>query len=412
MKKIICTGLLALMAARTQPAAADVLQLDEAVQIALQSEDPSLLLHDVRAAALEERAVADAQLPDPTIRTALANFPTDSFRFEQEPMTQVQFGLRQEFPAGQTLSLKGKRRETEAEVERARRMQTLRQIELAVRTAWFDLYHWQNGQALVRASRAQVDDLIETLSANFATGRIHLQDVLRGELELAMFDDRLTDMQRQADIARAALARYVGEAVDAALPTQFPTLDTPRSEAEIEADLVKHPAVLIEDKLTDAAGVDIELAKEAYKPSWSLDGGYGLRGGGRADFVSVGVTLSVPLFTGRRQDRRLSAAVQEQGAAKLDRATLLLELRRDLGTTYANWIRYGQRIQLYERTVTARAEETADASVSTYAQGVADFPELIRAHLARLDAELKLLELRTERAKAWARLEYLTGDRP
>ena len=117
------------------------LGLDEAVEIAIAAEEPSLLRFDASAGAFEERAIADSELPDPMVRGTLLNFPTDTFSDNQEPMTQYQLGLRQEFPAGDTLAVRGERRRAEAEIERARKELVRRQILFDVRTGWFDLFY-------------------------------------------------------------------------------------------------------------------------------------------------------------------------------------------------------------------------------------------------------------------------------
>ncbi|MCH8858392.1 MAG: TolC family protein [Proteobacteria bacterium] len=386
------------------------LPLAEAVRIAVTVEDPSLLRFDARAEALEDRAVADAQFPDPMARVALVNVPTDTFRYDQEAMTQVQLGLRQEFPRGRTLELRGERRRAEAAAERARKELTLRRIVLAVRTTWFDRFYWTNAQVNVRQSREAVSELIEALAASFATGALTIQDVLRAELELSLLDDRLAELRQRAEHAEADLARFIGAAAVRPMPSTLPDLPQPASLQGIEARLVRHPAILVDDATIAAKLTDIELAEQAYKPSWALEGGYGLRGGGRADFTTIGVSVSIPLFTGNRQDRNLSAAVKERGAAKHDRSAQLLDLRRDLGRAYTDWTRLEDRVELYSTAIVARANETAEASITTYANRLTDFSELIRSQLAELDAELKRLELRTERAKAWAVLDYLAGE--
>ena len=70
-----------------------------------------------RRQALQEDAVAAAQLPDPQLRFGALNLPTDSFAVDQEPMTQIQLGLRQQFPRGHTRSLSRGRAETLAAAE-------------------------------------------------------------------------------------------------------------------------------------------------------------------------------------------------------------------------------------------------------------------------------------------------------
>ncbi|WP_375204421.1 TolC family protein [Hyphococcus sp.] len=391
-------------------AADEPLKLNEAVEIAVTAEDPAYARFDARAAAQEDRAVSDSQLPDPTLRTAIANVPTDTFAFGQEPMTQAQIGLRQEIPRGGTLRLNRYKREGEAEIERMRREATVRNVELAVRLAWFEKYYAANAQTVVEKSRSAVSELIDALAASYAQGKLTSQDVLRAELELSLLDDRLAELQQRQALAEAELSRFIGANASRPAPDQLPPLSSLRSVEEIEQRLVRHPVVRVSDAMIDVEETDIELAKQAYKPAWAIEGGYGARGADRPDFASVGVSLTIPLFTSKRQDRSLSAARKDKSAAEFDRATTLLDLRRDLVRAYADWTQLERRVSLYDDAVIKRAGETADASVSAYGGGLADFPELIRSQLAELDAELKRLELRIERAKAWARLSYLAGD--
>ncbi|MAN63771.1 MAG: hypothetical protein CMI60_17700 [Parvibaculum sp.] len=386
------------------------LSLSEAVKIAVTAEDPALLGFDAKAEALEDRAIADSQLPDPTIRGALANISTDTFRFAQENMTQAQVGLRQAFPAGRTLSLMGERRRGEADIERARKDLTLREIELAVRLAWFDQYYWRWAQNSVRESQTTVSELMRSLHASYSTGSLTTQHILRAELELSLLDDQLTDLQRREAITRADLARYLGAAAVRPLSDHMPDLAPPPMLTDMETVLVRHPAVLLADAVVDVGSTDIALAEQSYKPSWALEAGYGARGGGRSDLATIGVTLSIPLFVANRQDRRVSAATLDRGAARLDRAATLLELQRDLERANADWILLGDRVELYGAAIIERARETASASISTYASGRTDFAEMIRSQLAELDVELKRVKLLTERGKAWARLDYLVGD--
>jgi len=177
----------------------------------------------------------------------------------------------------------------------------------------------------------------------------------------------------------------------------------------LEHRLVEHPAAEAERRRIDSAEYGVAIAEQAYKPRFALEGGYGLRVD-RADLATIGVTLSVPLFTGKRQDRRRAAAVRQMSAAELDHQTLLLDLRRQLDQALVDWRRLQERLALYARTIGKRARQTAEASVSTYASGQTDFAELVRDQLAEIRIRLKRAEIETEAARAWARIHYLVGD--
>ena len=386
-----------------------LLTLEQAVALATESSDPALERLTERAEALEERAVADAQLPDPMVTAQLNNVPTDTFALDEADMTQARLGLRQEFPPGRTLAERGRQRHQEAQAQRARRQLELREIALATRQAWFELAYQRQAMTIVARSRESVAQQVDSLAASFATGRINAQAVLRSELELSLLDDRLTEHRRRAEIARAELARYIQEHADRPLPEGWPTLVTLPRLPVLVSRLVDHPAVQAESAEIAAADAAVAIAAEAYKPAWALEGGYGFRED-RTDLASIGLTVTRPLFTDKRQDRRHRAAVRQRGAEQLDRDTVLLELRRRLDQAWSDWQRFTERLTLYRSAVGDRARETAEASITTYANGQTDFAELIRSQLAELDTRVTAAELEARAAQAWARIVYLAGE--
>ena len=81
--------------------------------------DAGLADLSARADALAQRAVADAQLPDPKFKLGLSNFPTNTFDRRQEPMTQLELGVVQAFPSVGTLAHRGERAGSMAQAAKA-----------------------------------------------------------------------------------------------------------------------------------------------------------------------------------------------------------------------------------------------------------------------------------------------------
>ncbi len=401
---------LAVMVAAGHAKAQTPLSLSESVKIALQANDPSVALYEERALALEERAIADSQLPDPTITARMQSVPLSSFDINREGMTQLALGVRQAFPKGKSRSLTRKKRLSEARAERMRKTLTERQIALQTRTAWLELYYWRGARKITEESQAQISDLGGIAEAVFATGRSAAQNVLRIDLETSLLGAKLVEIDRKSDIARADMIRLVGIANAARpLPKAFPELPPFPSATDMQARLVRHPSIKVFDARLDARDRDVDIAGEQYKPGFSVDGAYGLRDS-RSDFGSIGVALSIPLFTANRQDRRLNAAKRLKASTRLGRDAQLLELNRELGRAYAKWARLGERIALYQDDVLKRANDTAEAALIGYENETADFAELVRAELAVLDTQLTLLRLRVDREKSHAALLFLGGE--
>jgi outer membrane protein TolC len=387
------------------------LTLDEAVKLALASDDPYLQQPNELASSFEARAVSDSQLADPKFNMKFANWPLNSLAYTQEPMTQIQVGVSQAFPKGDTLELRRAKRQDQASGQRFQRQLRVREVILDTRISWLELNYIVQARLKVAESRQAVAELIEVIQAIYATGRQTTQDVLRAELELSLLDDRLVELERQASVQRAKLARRIGSvAFTSNMPTAMPVLQHPADVMAVLDTLGQHPAALVFKSKVDVADQDVKLAGEQYKPGWAVNVGYGARGSDRADFASVGVSMDVPLFTGKRQDKRLQAAKKVRQASKLSRDTVLLDLQRRLQVSRADWDRLKERVTLYQSVVLARARDTTQATLSSYQSGVSDFPELIRSRLGELDAELKLLRLQSDRLKAQSQLLFLEGE--
>jgi cobalt-zinc-cadmium efflux system outer membrane protein len=115
------------------------LTLAEAEARALSAE-PGQQALKARAVALRERGVAAGELPVPTLRVGLNNFPVQSGGFTTEGMTQAAVGLRQAFPAGKTRSINTRRFDLLACELIENAVARGRDVLTAARWAWFDVY--------------------------------------------------------------------------------------------------------------------------------------------------------------------------------------------------------------------------------------------------------------------------------
>lgn len=395
-----------------------VLDLATAERLALEQDRSAPALR-AAADAMAERAVAQGQLPDPRLRLGAANFPTDTFDRDQEPMTQLQVGVQQAFPPGDTLPLRRARMEAMAQAGGADAEARMRMVRRQVREQYLELWYQRRAGDILTRSRGLFEELREVTESQYSAGRKHQQDVLQAGVELALLEDRATRIDTEADRARAALARLIGaEPAARALADGFPALPPPVTLAELERGLPGHPEMRRERLKVDAGQRGVELARERYKPGWMLDVTYGNRAGdnadgsARSDFLSAMVLVDLPLFTDRRQDRVLAAERQDLSAAQLRREDVLRELERGLAADYAEWTRLGQRLEGYERDVLPRARENAAAALNAYQSGVGDFSAVMRARLTELDSRLTALRLRVDRARAQARLLYLQEETP
>ena len=411
---LLCVGsLFATVAIAEQPSVE--LSLAEAEGIALQT-DPMLNLIDANAQALDEAAVADGQLPDPKLKFSLFNFPTDTFNRKQEPITQLRFGLQQTIPRGDTLELKSKRTSSQARSVRAKNRDEELKLRRDVRKYWFETWYWVKAEQIVKKDIELFKQFVDITESQYAAGKQNQQDVLRAELERGLLDDRLTHIQQQQEAARAELSKWIGSESLRNLPAELPVLPPIPSRAEVEASLPTHPALRIFRSKIDMNRHSVSIAREAYKPAWTLGVDYGVRDGNnpdgseRADFLAATVVLDLPIFTDKRQDRRLAAAQRRASAAQLELDDKYRAMQSMLARDHVTWTRLEQRLDRYRNKLVGQAESNSEASLLAYQNDATNFTTLMRAKITELNTHLKALRIHTDYAKAHARLLYLAGE--
>ncbi|MFQ5644670.1 MAG: TolC family protein [Thiogranum sp.] len=397
-------------------AAQDILTLDETERLALET-DLTAPRFEALANARKEQAVAAGQLPDPKLKLGAANLPIDSFDRKQENMTQMQVGIQQSFPPGRTLGLRSEQAEVMAGADRARARTMTRQVLRDVRERYLDIFYQVEAGRIIDSSRELFDQLLEVTRFYYAQGRKNQQDVLRASVELALLDDRRTRVRTEEDKLRADLARLIGpRAAYRPLSGSFPGFGKLPSRSDLDAAIVTHPSLQADDIIVEAGQLGVDIARQNYKPGWMLDVTYGNRAGdnpdgsSRDDFLSAMVVMDIPLFAGKRQDKVLATRQQEVEAARLKRDDSYLRLKRQLDADYAEWLRLGERLALYQETIFPEAIQNAETSLTAYQSGVTDFTGVMRARITELDVKLQKLRIRVDKAKAEARLLYLANE--
>ncbi|PFG08628.1 TolC family protein [Marinobacter sp. LV10MA510-1] len=397
------------------------LALEDAIDIAIRG-DPWSAQSIYLQRALIDESVAAGALPDPRITLGAANLPTDTFDTGQEGMTQATIGLSQRFPRGDSRSLARDRKKELAESQSFQRENRQELVVRSVTYLWLELWKAQESIRIIDNNRGLFEQLADVAEAGYTstlTGS-RQQDIIRGSLELTRLDDRLTGLHSQLETAQEELGEWVGAdtfrlRVSERVPSNLlaKVVNTPSYTNGNAA--ITHASIRATDQLIDAGSLDIELARQAYKPEWTVSAQYGYRdqttgGQDRADLFSVGIGFDLPFFTGNRQDRTVSAAIARVEAAKSDRMLQVRRLTAEARAAAARINRLDDRIMLYQQTLLPQIAEQANAALSAYNNDDGDFAEAVRARIAELNAQVDFIQMTAERAKNVANFRYLTAD--
>jgi len=399
------------------PLGAAGIELDAAEDLALER-DARLAGLAERRQALEEDAVSMGQLPDPELRLGALNLPVDSFALDQEPMTQVQVGLRQRFPRGHTRGLNRDRMEIMAAAEADRADARRRDVVRALRRAWTERARISEAMEILGDQQQWFAQLEEAVTAAYAAGRRQQHDLLRIAMERDLLEEEAVRLHQLALDQDAELRLLLGDPAISAEVKRLPTLPPPPDPQQGAEALARHPLIMAELRQVEAGSVGVELARQNYRPAWALDLAYGFRegrdndGDQRPDFFSAMVSFELPLFPSQRQDRQVAAASAREVEQRNQLQDLQRQLQQQFQAASSNWESLDQRLRLFEQRVMPAAAATVDATRQAYRNDTAPFDELVRAEKTLLDARTRLLRLKAERLLTQADLLYLTGETP
>jgi len=400
------------------------ISLNQVIQLAIEN-DPWFQGNQYKQQALDDQSISAGQLPDPKLSVGIANLPTDTFKFNQEPMTQFKVGVNQQFPRGKTRELKQQRLEQLSEQTIFERENRKAMVTLEITQLWLEWLKQQKIIALIEKDRSLFEDLADIVNAMYssALGKTQQHDIIQAQVELIRLEDRLYRLSETADVYQAKLNEWLPVPIDNLKHLELPAISfsTPNAIDDMNGNVnngklsqyfLQHPKILLLDQQIKVGETAIESAKQQYKPQWGVNGSYAWRdddsmGNDRADFLSLGVTFDLPLFTHNRQDKQVSSAVAQTEVIKTDKHQLLRQFIAEANQAKAKLKSLDQRQQLYQTRLLQEIHEQVEASLTAYTNENADFNQVVRTRITELNSRIDALTIDVDRLKTIAHLNYL-----
>ncbi len=400
----------------------DLLTLASAVSQAVR-DNPNLAMMQARWKAMGAIPSQVGTLPDPTISFGSLNLPTDTFDTTQEPMTQMQMGVSQSIPFPGKLGLKEKAAEFEAEAASNDIDETRLRLIRDVKITWWVVFYLDRALEIVEANKGLLRQFIEIAQTKYSVGKGLQQDVLLAQLELSQLLDneiKLVGTQRNEKVRLNALldrpANY-----NFSLPKKGDKelLNIiPESELYQIADSSR-PLLAKQRNRISAAGARVELAKKDYYPDFGMGAFYGFRGGNnpspqgggpRTDFLSLKLSMSLPVFIGRKQ----SKAVTQRAAEQLQQEYALKDewskVRAQISAALADYERAREQFTLFESGIIPQARQTVASMLAGYQVNKVDFLNLIRSQITLFNHETKYWRALAEAKQSLAKLIAAVGE--
>ena len=372
-----------------------------------------------KVAALKEEVLAAGALDDPRFGFGLLNLPADSFRFDEQPMTQKQIALAQRIPWFGKRDLKTQRAVLNAlkqeSMLNARRLQLIRNLADAYYQLGFVVASLEINERL----SLHMDQIAQVAEARYGSGKGLQQDILQAQVEQSRLMERHNMLKRERRSVEDRINGLLNRSTYA--PIVAPT---PEKLPELEGSLARWQAITSEsnpDLQTrrieiQQAKVDFDLARKAYYPDPDLKLAYGQRdedtnGNDRSDFLSATITFSLPVWAKRKQDRRLDAAGKRREAAQAQFKDLAAQLPHQVDAVAAELNQIKENYTLYSEALLVQAGQWAESARFSYEVGKVNFNTMVSAQLQELKLERQAKQYFYQYYRKMAVLDNLLGGR-
>jgi cobalt-zinc-cadmium efflux system outer membrane protein len=388
------------------------LTMDEAARLAT-VDQPLLTGRQAKIRAEEQQAVAAAQLPDPQLSGGLKELPIDTaeaFSTRRDNFTEFTIGLSQDFPRAEKRRLQGARKQLDADADRAALDNEQRMVRRDASLAWLDVYETEEGLKLTQRLADEAKLQVQSLEKDYNNGKASQADWFAAKTDAGLAADKAHDWLHHELRMREGLARWIGDEArrPIAESLSMPGTLTPLPGLMASAD--QHPVIGTLDKQIEASATEVALARQSYKPDYSVEVYYAYRPD-FADFVGIEFKVGLPFFTKDRQDRGVAAALEQSHASEDHKRDLLRELHTQISQDYVDRQHFQERVDDFDASIIPDAGRRVEAARAAYQSGRGTFDAVLLARRILLDVQLQRLALAVESARAQARLEYWSASK-
>ena len=371
---------------------------------------PSVQARSLDVEARRATAIAAGRLPDPKLGVGLDNFPVSgppAFTYAGDSMTMARVGISQDVPNAAKRHAQQGRAQADIAAAEANGVAEARRVRVAAALAWIDLYYAGRRLAVIDAIIARQNGLAVAARSGVASGSARPAQTLDIRQAIAALEDRRSEVAADAVRARSMLARWTGDANPEVVGT-IP--DFAINPSGLREAVDQHPDLNAAMARTRQAEADVTAARATKRPDWSFDVAYQRRADRYGDMVSAGVTISLPLFAGTRQDPMIAASSASASAALAEQEDMRRALAADLQAGIADHVMHHEQWMRSRDDLLPLARQQVDLEIASYSAGRAGLLDVIQAQTMLANTEIETLDREALVARDGARLVLTYGS--
>ncbi|HKZ09154.1 MAG TPA: TolC family protein [Rhodanobacteraceae bacterium] len=384
------------------------LDLHEAVARAARNA-PSLMADADRVQAAQDDLVRAGRLPDPELQVGMQNLTVtgpEAFVPGADSMTMQTIGVMQQLPSRASRDAERAAAAANLTAANAGHAATAQDVRQAAAEAWVALWAAQRKLELLNELKGEADTAVLASKARLAGGKGNASEALASRAERTELDNQLAAAQASVAAAGAALARWLGsdEERNLAPPPDFSEL--PLTPATLLARIDQQAPMLDWTAREAKANAAVDAARANKHPDWSVGVSYGRRFGGRDDMISLNFGIRLPIFSGNRQDRDISARYAERDAVHAAHEDARRAQRAAVQGLLAEWQSLTTQVHRDRDELLPLAHDRSRVALAAY-RGGASLQPWLEARRAEIRIRLDYAGVLSAWGRDWAALAYL-----
>lgn len=400
MRLFLCAPLLAAIPGF---AFAGPLTFDAALRQA-KHDAPSIRAKALGAEAARSARGAAGALPDPTLAVGVESFPISgplAFEPNRDDFTMARVGVSQDIPNLAKRHALQARADSNIKAAEADTAVEARTVEVGTALAWLNLAYAERRLAVLDDVLSRLERVVGTTPGAVASGNARPAQTLAGRQAVAVMQDRRSELVSNVARASATLTRWTG---DPTPEIAGPIPEFPVDAVELRAGLDRHPTIQMIAAQAGQADADVRVAEADRRSDFGVNVAYQRRDPRFGDYVSAGLTVSLPFFTRNRQSARIGEAQANAGRALAEREAARRALAADLDADLADHVMHHEQWMRAQGTLQPLAEQRVKLETASYAAGRASLVDIADAYAALADATLNAIDREALVAADGARL--------
>ena len=276
----------------------------------------------------------------------------------------------------------------------------LQTVMLAAIQAYYQVFATQAAAESTHIAESSSEEALKAAKLRHEVGAAALADALQAQTAYAQAKLNRQKADNDARIALGTLANALGLEADHSMKIAPPALAKPDAERDddvhrlIQQAKAFRPDLAAAEAQIRAAEANVEAAKSNSLPTVSLVGNYAYSNSSVFNDVqswSVGLQLSVPLFTGFANTYQIRSAEEQVEVHKATREQLDQTVALDVWRAYHNLNTARETYQSSEDLV-ASATQSEKVALGRYKAGAGNILDLLNAQASLANARVQKIQ--------------------